>query len=149
MLKLKKQEHLNNLSNYEGMSLREIAAHTGHHFNTVKKYVDKENWNDGYTPRKERKSLLEPLYDVIDKWLKEDRDKGRKYRRSATKIYNDLKADEEYSKLLVVCKQTVINYVGKRKKELYNLTYKTAMFALHLMSEAAVRTASPAHRNFG
>ncbi|MDR0917820.1 MAG: hypothetical protein LBM93_01000 [Oscillospiraceae bacterium] len=33
-------------------------------------------------------------------------------RRTATKIFNDISADEELSKLLTVCKQTVINYVS-------------------------------------
>ena len=116
MLPLRKQEHLSNLSHFEGMSLREIAEHTGHHFNTVKKYVDKEDWNMGYKPRKQRVSLLEPLYPVIDEWLKEDLKRKRKHRRTGTKIYNDLANHKEYSKLLEVGMQTVINHVSRRKK---------------------------------
>jgi len=41
VLKMDKQNYLSNLSEYEGMSLRAIAKRSGHHFNTVKKYVDK------------------------------------------------------------------------------------------------------------
>ena len=128
MLPVKKQNYLSNLSEYEGLSLREISRRSGHHFNTVKKYVDKENWNEEYKVRKERVSLLEPLKPVIDEWIKEDLKRGRKFRRTGTKIYNDLRNDSEHSKMLAVGKQTVINYVSQRKKERNKRTYATAMF---------------------
>jgi transposase len=133
-----KQNYLSNLRQFEGLSLREIADRSGHHFNTVKKYVDREDWNEEYKPRKERVSLLEPLKPVIDEWITEDLKRSRKYRRTGTKIYNDLRKDAELSKLLAVGKQTVINYVSQRKKELCKKTYATAMFGLHSMCEAQV-----------
>jgi hypothetical protein len=64
--------------------------------------------------------------------------RGRKYRRTGTKIYNDLRNDAELSKVLAVGKQTVINYVSRRKKELCKKTYGTAMYGLHAMSGAQV-----------
>jgi transposase len=138
VLTLDKQNYLSNLSQYEGLSLREIAQRSGHHFNTVKKYVDKEDWNTDYKPRKGRVSPLEPLKPTIDEWLMEDLKRKRKYRRTGTKIYNDLRADKELSKLLSVGKHTVINYVSRRKTELCKKTYQTAMFGLHSMCEAQV-----------
>jgi len=138
VLTLEEQNYLTSLREYEDMSLREIAERSGRHFNTVKKYVDRENWNEMYKARKERVSLLEPLKPTIDEWIREDLKRSRKYRRTATKIYNDLRADEKHSKLLAVGKQTVINYVGRRKKELNQKTYATAMFGLHAMSGAQV-----------
>ena len=135
---MKRQNHLSNLSEYEGLSLREIAKRTGHHFNTVKKYVDREDWNEANKVRKERVSQLEPLKSVIDKWINEDLKRSRKYRRTGTKIYKDLQESKEYSKLLQVGKHTVINYVSQRKKELMKKTYNTAMFGLHSMCEAQV-----------
>jgi Transposase and inactivated derivatives len=135
---VEKQNYLANLRQFEGLSLREISERSGHHFNTVKKYVDRENWNETYRPRKERVSLLEPLKGTIDEWITEDLKRSRKYRRTATKIYNDLHADPELNKMLVVGKQTVINYVSRRKKELCKKTYATAMFGLHAMCEAQV-----------
>lgn len=138
MLDMDKQSYISGLRQYEGMSLREISARSGHHFNTVKKYADKEDWNETYTPRKERVPLLAPLHGVIDEWIKEDLKRGRKYRRTGTKIYNDLCANKELSPLLAVGKQTVLNYVSRRKKELCKRTYETAMFGLHAMCEAQV-----------
>jgi transposase len=135
---MEEQNYLSNLSQFEGLSLREIAERSGRHFNTVKKYVDREDWNEEYRARKERMSLLEPLKPVIDGWIADDLKRGRKHRRTATKIYNDLCADGELSKLLAVGKQTVINYVGRRKKEMCKRTYATAMFGLHAMCWAQV-----------
>ena len=138
VLELDKQTYLSNLSQYEGLSLREISRRSGHHFDTVKKYVDREDWNEEYRPRKERGSLLDPLKPVIDEWLEEDMKRTRKNRRTATKIFKDLSRDKNHSKLLAVGKQTVINYVSQRKKELNRATYQTAMFGLHAMCEAQV-----------
>ena len=135
---MEEQIYLSGLSRYEGLSLREIEERTGRNFRTVKKYVDMENWNEGKKQRKKRPEGLEPLKETIDEWIKEDQKRSRKNRRTGTKIYNDLKASEELSKQLTVGKQTVINYVSKRKKELYKKTYKTAMFGLHSMCEAQV-----------
>jgi transposase len=135
---MEKQNYLSNLSQFEGLSLREIARKTGHHFNTVKKYVDREDWNEVYKPRKERTSKLDPLKPIIDEWIKEDLKRNRKYRRTGKKIYNDLKAHEEHGKMLEVGIQTVVIYVSHRKKELCKNTYKTAMFGLHAMCTAQV-----------
>ena len=138
MLQLKEQAYVSGLSEYEGMSLNAIVKKTGYHFNTVKKYVDKEDWNTEYKTRKQRSSLLDPLKPVIDEWITEDLKRSRKHRRTGTKIYNDLSKDEKHGKQLEVGKQTVINYVSKRKKELCKKTYSTAMFGLHSMGEAQV-----------
>ena len=46
MIAMDQQQYIINLENFEGLSLREICKRTGHHFNTVKKYGDKENWNE-------------------------------------------------------------------------------------------------------
>lgn len=138
MLEMEKQNYLSNLSQFEGLSLREIAERSGHNFRTVKKYVDKENWNDEYKGRKERVSQLDPLKPVIDEWIGEDLKRSRKNRRTGTKIYKDLAKHPEHMKILKVGKQTVINYVSRRKKELRKRTYETAMFGLHAMCEAQV-----------
>lgn len=138
MLEMKRQNYISNLREFEGKSLREIAEQTGHHFNTVKKYADKEDWNKEYKPRKTRVTKLDPLKPVIDEWLQEDLKRKRKYRRTGTKIYNDLKAHKEHSKLLGVGKHTVINYVSRRKEELSKKTYTTAMFGLHSLGSAQV-----------
>ncbi|GHV12154.1 hypothetical protein FACS1894219_04550 [Clostridia bacterium] len=93
MLHMDKQKYLSNLSEYEELSLRKIAERSGHHFNMVKIYVSREGWNDAYKPRKAQKTRLEPLKETIDAWILEDF-KEKKFKRTATKIYKDLCADE-------------------------------------------------------
>jgi len=78
VLTMEKQNYLTNLSEFEGMSLRAISKRSGHHFNTVKIYVDKEDWNKEYSPRKQRPSPLDPLKPTIDEWPMEDMKRGRK-----------------------------------------------------------------------
>jgi len=138
VLPMEKQNYLTNLREYEGMSLRKISSHTGHHFNTVKKYVDKEDWNAQYRPRKEQGSRLDPLKPILDEWISEDLKRRRKERRTATKMYNDIRADAELNKLLEVSDITVRRYVSIRKKELTQKTYGTAMYGLHSMGWAQV-----------
>ena len=138
MLTMDEQNYVTALREIEGRSLRDIAAHTGYHFNTVKKYADKEDWNMEYRPRKQRTSGLDPLKPILDGWIREDLKRKRKHRRTATKMYNDMVADETLSQLLIVGRQTVTNYVSKRKKELAVTPYSTAMYTLHAMCEAQV-----------
>ena len=114
MLKVDKQNYLIGLSEHEGLNFAEIVQRTGYNFRTVKKYVDREDWNEEYKPRKARVSLLEPLKPIIDEWILEDLKRSRKHRRTGTKIYNDLARDEKHSKMLAVGKQTVINYVSRQ-----------------------------------
>ena len=72
MLSMDKQSFLYGKREFEGKSLNEIARETGHHFNTVKKYADREDWNAEHKPRKQRTSGLDPLKAKIDEWLEED-----------------------------------------------------------------------------
>jgi len=138
VLDLEEQIYLAGKSRYEGKSLRAIEKESGRNFRTVKKYVDCEDWNEGKKPRKKRSEGIEPLKETINEWLQEDQKRNRKYRRTGTKIYNDILKDKELSKLLVVGKQTVINYVSRRKKEIYKKNNKTAMYGLHAICEAQV-----------
>jgi transposase len=140
MLSMEKRSYIKGLSEFEGLSLREIAEKTGHHFDTVKKCVDADDWNEAFRPRKRKPkaSGLDVLKPVLDAWIEEDLKRKRKDRRTSKKIYIDLAAHEEYGKLLVVGKQTVMNYVNKRKKELRRDTYQTAMYGLHAPGWAQV-----------
>jgi transposase len=55
-------QYITGIDQFEGLSLRGICKKTGHHFDTVKKYVDQDNWNEEIKPRKQRESKLELQY---------------------------------------------------------------------------------------
>lgn len=117
MLTMDKIKFITGLDRFKGDSLRGISRNTGHHFNTVKKYVDKREWNEERKERKPITSRLDPFKPEIDQWLTNDIDAPRKQRHTAQRVYNRLKG--EYRDQLKVSLRTVQIYVAKKKKELY------------------------------
>ena len=53
------------MKKFEGKSLRKIAQITGHDFETVKKYVEKENFNQPIRPKQKRQSKLSPYRQIV------------------------------------------------------------------------------------
>jgi hypothetical protein len=45
MLTMDETNYITALQKFEGLSMREISRRTGFHFNTVKKYIDCDDWN--------------------------------------------------------------------------------------------------------
>lgn len=138
MLTMERIQYITGIDQFEGLSLRGICKKTGHHFDTVKKYVDQDSWNEEIKPRKKRESKLDPLKPVIDKWLKDDLKMPRKQRHTGTHVYDRLSKEKEFKGRLLVGKQTVINYVTKTKKELCKSTYDTAILGYHPFGQAQV-----------
>ena len=138
MLTMGQIQYITGIDTFEGLSLRAICRKTGHHFDTVKKYVDCDNWNEEVEPRKEQVSKLDPLKPIIDAWLKNDLLMPRKQRHTGTKVHDRLSKEKETKDLLLVGKQTVINYVSKAKKELCKSTYDTAILGYHPFGQAQV-----------
>lgn len=138
MLTMGQQQYITGLEKFKGLSLRGICRETGCHFNTVKKYVDKEDWNEEIKPRKSKGSRLDVLKPTIDEWLKTDLKMPRKQRHTGTRVYDRLSSEEATKDLLSVGKQTVINYVTKAKKELCKSTYDTAILGYHPHGQAQV-----------
>ena len=103
------------LYKYKGQSLRSISSETGHHFNTVKKYVSKENFNLELSPGKSKPRKLAPYADLIDSWLMADLNAKPKQRHTAQRVYNRLK--EQFPEF-DVSDRSVRAYVSKRKKEI-------------------------------
>lgn len=134
MLTMDETNYITALQKFEGLSMREISRRTGFHFNTVKKYIDCEDWNLEIKPRKQKTSRLDPLKPVIDKWLKDDLKMPRKQHHTGVKVFKRL--EKEHAKKLTVGQQTVINYVSKKKKELCKSTFDTAIKGYHPPGQA-------------
>lgn len=100
----------------KGKSLRSIARETGHDFATVKKYVEKDDFNE-IKERRQRKSKLEPYKYLIDQWLKDDLKAKPKQRHTAQRVYDRLK--EKFGTQFNISDRTVRSYVAKMKAELY------------------------------
>jgi transposase len=101
------------LRQFKGKTLRGIAKETGHDFRTVKKYVEKEDFND-HPEKRKRKSRLDPYKAKIDHWLENDKKVKAKQRHTATRIYKRLK--EEYPEFNLG-ERTVSGYVKKKNEK--------------------------------
>lgn len=136
MLSMDDIKYIRRMHDVEGCSIREIMRRSGYHYETVKKYLDMEDFNDSPKPPKELPSLLDPLKPIIDKWLEDDLKAPRKQRHTAKRVYNRL--CEEYPDQLDVKVRTVQYYVSMKKKELYTEKSKGYLPLDHPPGEAQV-----------
>ncbi len=97
----------------EGLSLREISRKTGHAFETVKKYAEKEDFNiyHGNFNKRKSNSKFSIYEETIRKWLMEDLNAPRKQRHTAQRVYDRLK--EIYKDEFDVSDRTVRIWVAK------------------------------------
>jgi transposase len=76
-------------------NISEMARMTGHSRNTIKKAIRGEPW--GYKERTHQPfPVLDKYLTVIDGWLKGDKDKPKKQRHTARRIYNRLVQEHGY-----------------------------------------------------
>ena len=116
-------KYIKRLYEKEELSIREIMRRTGYHYETVRKYLDMEDFNEPMYPPKESVSLLDPLKPIIDQWLLDDLKAPRRQRHTAKRVFERLQ--EEYPEQLEVKLRTVQYYVSYKKKEIYE--YSCAM----------------------
>jgi len=107
---------IRNMKKYEGKSLRKIARETGHDFETVKKYVEKKDFNQSICIKKRRNGKLAPYKDLITTWLTNDQQAPHKQRHTAQRVYNRLK--ERYGGEFNVSERSVRKYVAGIRREL-------------------------------
>lgn len=91
MLTMEQVYRIKNMRKFEGRSLRKISEITGHDFSTVKKYVEKEDFNHEIHPKKKRQGKLSPYRNIILRWLNDDKNAPHKQQHTAKRIYDRLK----------------------------------------------------------
>ncbi|MEW6181927.1 MAG: hypothetical protein AB1500_01955 [Bacillota bacterium] len=104
------------LKNHKGLSLRAVARETGHHFETVQKYVEKDNFNLQLREKQHRKGKLDSFKELIDEWLRSDLSAKPKQRHTAKRVYDRLK--ELYGDDFDVSDRAVREYVARRRPEI-------------------------------
>ncbi|MFS8542173.1 MAG: hypothetical protein LOD89_08795 [Tissierellales bacterium] len=118
MLTITQVNYIRELYYLEGKNFADICKMTGKNYRTVKKYVEKEDFNEN--PHKaKRPNKSDVLRPIINKWLSEDKSRHRKQRHTAKRIYDRLK--EEYPNLLKVSERTIRRYEPGMKEVLLNL----------------------------
>lgn len=95
MLKVDQYGYVRTAFRVYGKKIREISRDTGHSRNTVKKALGGEH--SGYKPREHQPYPVLGLYlDIIDKWLKDDKERPKKQRHTAVRIYHRLQYEHDY-----------------------------------------------------
>lgn len=104
----------------QGMNISEIARKTGADWKTVRKYVDKDDFNVPVPIPEEtnRSSKLDPYKPTIDQWLKEDKQAPRKQRHTAKRVYDRLTKEVKGFD----CSYRLVAEYVKAKKDELNMT---------------------------
>lgn len=135
MLALAQINYIKFLRDVEGMDINAIAKKIKANWRTVKKYADREDWNEPQQTREKTYPVLGPYLDIIDIWLMEDQRRPKKQRHTNIQVYNRLH-DECGFKGGV---RTVTGYVAQRKKALKKASDKETFIQLnHPGGEAQV-----------
>lgn len=114
------KEYIRKLHNVKGLSIRDINRRTGHHRNTIKKYLNedgdkKPKYNKA---AQHRHPVLEAYILIIQELLETDKTAPKKQKLSGKNIYDILKNEHHYKGGYT----TVTDYlrkVNRRKEEAY------------------------------
>ena len=105
-------------------SIRQIAKEYGHHRKTIRKAIN------GLEPRYRRKktvssSVMGPVAAIVDQWLLDDKQRPKKQRHTAQRVYDRLTDEYEFKGAT----STVRRWVRKRKAD-FGIDQKEAMIPL-------------------
>lgn len=113
MLAVAQINYIRHEVNQKGESYADVARKMEVDPRTVSKYANQEEFKR--KEKQKRKSpVMDPVKPIIDKWLKEDLKKKKKYQRTAKRMYEQLRDFHSFTG----SDRSVRDYVSKRKKEL-------------------------------
>lgn len=107
---------IRNMKKFEGKSLRKISKITGHDFETVKKYVEKEDFNQVIRPKQRRRGKLSSYKSIVTTWLLNDKQAPHKQQHTAKRVFDRL--SELYGDEFDASERAVRKFVADIRKEL-------------------------------
>lgn len=117
MLKMTEITDLRKMYFEDGENISQIQKKTGFDRKTIRKFVDKKDWNDPVQVPVARASKLDKYKAEIDGWLEADKEMRKKQRHTAKRVYDRLK--EKYNNDFDSSYRTVAMYVAEKKKTIY------------------------------
>ncbi len=107
----------------EGLPIREICRKAGISRNTVRKILRGQQARHEYHRHPASQPAQDPIKETIETWVKQDSLEGRKYRRTARRMYSELQSDEygykgSYASVLR-CFQEARRRLGKNPAEVF------------------------------
>lgn len=113
MLKVDQYDLIRTSYRVYGKRIKEIARETGHSKNTIKKVLRGEY--TGYKAREQQPfPVLGPFQGIIDGWLQDDKDRPKKQRHTAVRVYHRLKTEHDFGG----AETTVRRYVRHAKQQM-------------------------------
>jgi transposase len=113
MITVSQYEYIRTAHRVYDKTIKQISRETGHSRNTIRKAL-----RDEYGTYKKRARQPYPVLgsyiEIIDNWLKDDCDRPKKQRHTATRIFNRLKAEQDFTG----GGSTVRRYVREAKQRL-------------------------------
>ncbi|QHS23463.1 IS21 family transposase [Virgibacillus sp. MSP4-1] len=113
MLAVAEIDYIRHEVNQKGETYASVGRKMGIDPRTVNKYANQEEFKKK-EKQKRKAPVLDPVKPILDKWLKEDLKKKKKYQRTSKKMYQQLKKFHSFKG----SDRTVRDYVSRRKKEL-------------------------------
>ena len=110
------QEYIKHAYESEDASISAIAKRTGVCWRTAAKYAQRDDWNEPMpSARAKRRPVMDPVAEIVDTWLLEDRLLPRKDRRNAAAVFKKLQEDHGFKG----GERTVREYIQRRRGELF------------------------------
>jgi len=117
MLKMTEITNLRKMYFEDGENISQIQEKTGFDRKTIRKFIERNDWNDQKRRPVERESKLDRYKSEIDQWLEADKMMRKKQRHTAKRVHSRLK--EKYPDDFSCSYRTVAQYVAEKKKLLY------------------------------
>jgi len=113
MLKVDQYSFIRTAHRVYGKKIKQIERETGHSKNTIRKALRGEY--SGYKARDQQPyPVLGPYLKIIDQWLEDDKQRPKKQRHTAVRVYHRLKAEHDFQG----AETTVRRYVREAKLRL-------------------------------
>lgn len=135
MIAMPEINYIKHLRENEDLTITEISRKLGCNWRTAKKYADSSSQLEDGGVKKSKGMMYEEVYgEIIDCWLEEDSKLKRKQRRTAKKMFEQLRAEHQFKGSY----RTVCTYVEKMKRELQLVKEKRYERLEHPEGEAQV-----------
>ncbi|MCK0473035.1 IS21 family transposase [Halalkalibacter sp. APA_J-10(15)] len=122
MLAVAQIDYIRHEVNQKGETYASVGKRMGIDPRTVNKYANQEEFKQ--KDKQKRKSpVMDPVKPILDKWIKEDLKKKRKYHRTAKKMFQQLVKFHSFKGAY----RTVRRYVSERKHELKEINQRAAL----------------------
>ena len=130
--------HIRYEFNEKGKSIRQISRETGHDRQTVKKFVDQEDFSKPDPIKRSRSSKTDQYRDQVLQWLIDDQTAPRKQRHTARRVFHRLRQVEALQgREIAVSERSIRNLVVELRQQLGQTTV-ASLPLLHPAGEAQV-----------